>query len=194
MRPLHLVPLAALLIAAAAPDAAAERCGPRPEHANPCADRCRIASSGAPPHRFAAGLAALEGTTHRLDSALPSRGWSTVPDMAFHTAFFPERWWTRWLVSGRFRGPCADLEAAFRSKLIDRADARLGLDVWALRYRSDAAARRVEELLEVAWDWNKHPLAIVRDGRDLLVIEGRHRDPRGLRRARDHFARFAPGR
>jgi hypothetical protein len=80
----------------------------------------------------------------------------------------------RWRQNGLWAGPCAGLAAAFQAKAGDGRDPGRAVDVYQLRYTSEAAARRVAALLETSWNWNGHPFIVVRRGPDVNVVEGRY--------------------
>ena len=59
----------------------------------------------------------------------------------------------------------AGLAAVFQASVINDKDAKNVVDLYELRYTSEATARRIAALLETSWDWNGHPFIAVQRGR-----------------------------
>lgn len=80
----------------------------------------------------------------------------------------------------------------FYSKAVEDADDKNVVELYELRYRDAAAARRVQSLLTFPaignWDWNYHPFSAAYHGRSVFVIEGRWRAWSAFKAVAAHFA------
>ena len=136
---------------------------------------------------FIAKLRTIGPTGHHIDTslgdALLSRGFS-FRVLAFE---LPTERAKRWEQNHRWAGPCTGLVALFHSKAVEDKDTKDVVNLYELRYRTEAEARRAASLLETSWDWNYHPFVAVHSGRSVFVAEGRHRAWDALGRVAKHF-------
>ena len=93
----------------------------------------------------------------------------------------------RWRQNGLWAGPCAGLAAVFQASVINDKDAKNVVDLYELRYTSEATARRIAALLETSWDWNGHPFIAVPRGPNVIVAEGRYGALSALEAVGAHF-------
>jgi hypothetical protein len=93
----------------------------------------------------------------------------------------------RWRQNGLWAGPCAGLAAVFQARVINDKDANNVVDLYELRYTSEATARRSAALLETSWDWNGHPFIAVQRGPNVIVAEGRYGALSALESVGAHF-------
>ena len=93
----------------------------------------------------------------------------------------------RWRQNGLWAGPCAGLAAVFQASVINDKDAKNVVDLYELRYTSEATARRIAALLETSWDWNGHPFIAVQRGPNVIVAEGRYGALSALEAVGAHF-------
>ena len=95
----------------------------------------------------------------------------------------------RWKQNGLWAGPCAGLVAVFQASALEKnkKDPNHVVDLYELRYASEAAARRVAALLQTSWDWNGHPFIAVQRGPAVTVVEGRYGAWNALETVGAHF-------
>jgi hypothetical protein len=158
-----------------------------------CAESCELRPAPAeqPSPALMAKLKSIAATGHHVDPQLGAtlverRSWLGVLNFAGVAREHAKLWEQ----SGRYAGPCAGLLVVFWSKAIDDRDAKNAVDIYELRYRSEADARRLAALMMDArplWDWNAHPFAAVASDRSVLLVEGRQRAWAGFRRVAEHF-------
>jgi hypothetical protein len=142
--------------------------------------------------RFISAVTNAAKVRHHADTRLGAQMYRREQD-AHLGQFEPHRaWFDEWKIRGRYVGPCSSVLEIFRSMLVDDKDLRDGVDLWEFRYPTTEESARVASLLRTSWDWNYHPFSVLQDGRNVLVIEGRHRAPGSVIRIRDYVASIAP--
>jgi len=154
-----------------------------------CVEACELASDADEQVSdfFLERLRTISTTGHHVDASLSPTLWQR------HNAFWvaPLRLTAEnqqaWQQNRRWAGPCTGLVALFYSKVIQDSDMQNAVDLFELRYRTEAEARRVAILLEDAWNWNDHPFVVVPSGRSVVVAEGRNLATDALSRVALHF-------
>jgi hypothetical protein len=163
---------------------------PDPEGADACIEECRLdmARDEKPGALLLSKLKDLAATGHHVNTNLRPAQVKRESEFRVAPFHFTSREAQAWELNGRYAGPCSGLVAVFTSVAVDDRNPRDVVDIYELRYRTQAAAKRVASLLtEPTWDWNYHPYGSVHDGRSVIVIEGRHRAWSAFRRVAEHF-------
>jgi len=159
-----------------------------------CLEQCGLpdTTGEAPSPLFLEKLASIAPTGHHIDTIYgPSRftrlSWLRIVNVGG----LPPETLSRWQQNRRYAGPCAGLVAVFYSKAVEDADDKNVVELYELRYRDAAVARRIQSLLTFPergnWDWNYHPFSAAYHDRSVFVIEGRWRAWSAFRAVAAHF-------
>jgi hypothetical protein len=158
-----------------------------------CTEACELAEAPAetPSPTFLSKLRSIGSAGQRIDPAVGAslverRAWLGVLNVA---GLSPEDA-RPWEVAGRYAGPCTGLVVVFWSRAVDAHNKKNAIDLYELRYRTEAEAKRVVALMtdgQRPWDWNYRPFAAIHSGRSAFVVEGRHHARPAFRRVAEHF-------
>jgi len=179
MRRIRAAIVAAAAILAGERGAAADddSCPPKDPAGDGCRETCTLPpdSGEKPSEYFLAKLRSIKPTKHHIDTVFGDALLRTLPTFYVAPFYLSAQDVSSWKQNGRWAGPCTDLVAVFYSKAVEDKDPRNAVELYELRYPTEAKARRVATLLNTSWDWNYHPKLAVPSGRSVIVAEGRHR-------------------
>ena len=136
---------------------------------------------------FAAKLRTVARTGYHLGGTPGAPSASAVSGFSVASIPLEKEAAARWRQNGLWAGPCSGLVAVFQASVINDKDAKNVVDLFELRYTSEATARRIAALLETSWDWNGHPFIAVHRGPDVIVAEGRYGALSALEAVGAHF-------